>query len=88
MRMRKKPNLQPRMERCAAVQIMSPELLRGRWHDEFPGRALWLEIGCGKGRFTVGTAQENPDGRWILPGTAEVFDDYRYGIHDEVHCRH
>ena len=65
MRMRKKPNLQPRMERCAAVQIMSPELLRGRWHDEFPGRALWLEIGCGKGRFTVGTAQENPEAELV-----------------------
>ena len=60
MRMRKKPNLQPRMESCAAVRIMQPGLLRGRWHDEFPGRALWLEIGCGKGRFTVATAQENP----------------------------
>ena len=61
MRMRKKPNLQPRMESCAAVRIMQPGLLRGRWHDEFPGRALWLEIGCGKGRFTVATAQENPE---------------------------
>lgn len=33
-------------------------------------------------------SEKGPDGRWILPGTAEVFDDYRYGIHDEVHCRH
>ncbi len=61
MRMRKKPNLQPRMEKCAAVQIMQPEALRGHWHEQFPDKALWLEIGCGKGRFTVGTAQENPD---------------------------
>ena len=61
MRMRKKPNLQPRMEKCAAVQIMQPEALRGHWREQFPDRELWLEIGCGKGRFTVGTAQENPD---------------------------
>ncbi len=60
MRMRKKPNLQPRMEKCAAVQIMQPEKLRGQWRESFPGMELWLEIGCGKGRFTVGTAQENP----------------------------
>lgn len=60
MRMRKKPNLQPRMEKCAAVQIMQPEKLRGKWRESFPGMELWLEIGCGKGRFTVGTAQENP----------------------------
>ncbi len=24
-------------------------------------RALWLELGCGKGRFTLSTAQHNPD---------------------------
>ena len=60
MRMRKKPNLQPRMEKCAAVQIMQPEKLRGKWRESFPGMELWLEIGCGKGRFTVGTAQETP----------------------------
>ncbi len=61
MRMRKKPNLLPRMEKCAAVQIMQPEKLRGHWRESFPDRELWLEIGCGKGRFTVGTALENPE---------------------------
>ncbi len=62
MRMRKKPNLQPRMERCADVWIKQPESIAGRWREQFPGHdALWLEIGCGKGRFTVGTAQEHPD---------------------------
>ncbi len=29
MRMRKKPNLIPRMERCEAVQIKDPASLRG-----------------------------------------------------------
>ena len=62
MRMRKKPNLVPRMERCAATLITEPEALRGRWLEQFPGhRALQLELGCGKGRFTVGTAQAEPD---------------------------
>ena len=28
MRMRKKPNLVPRMERCAGVQIREPETLK------------------------------------------------------------
>ena len=50
MRMRKKPNLVPRMERCAATMITEPEALRGRWLEQFPGhRALQLELGCGKG---------------------------------------
>jgi tRNA (guanine-N7-)-methyltransferase len=62
MRMRKKPNLVPRMQRCAATLITEPEALRGRWLEQFPGhRALQLELGCGKGRFTADTAAQNPD---------------------------
>ena len=62
MRMRKKPNLVPRMEKCAAVQIKEPKELKGHWRDEFPEYGtLWLELGCGKGRFTVGTAERSPD---------------------------
>ena len=62
MRMRKKPNLVPRMERCAATLITDPEALRGRWLEQFPGyQALQLELGCGKGRFTADTAAQNPD---------------------------
>ena len=61
MRMRKKPNLQPRMEKCAAVQIAEPAALRGKWRESFPGKSLWLEIGCGKGTFTVETAAAHPD---------------------------
>ena len=62
MRMRKKPNLIPRMERCAALQIMQPETLRGRWAEEFAGyKELRLELGCGKGRFTCEQAAREPD---------------------------
>ena len=62
MRMRKKPNLVPRMERCAATLITDPEALRGHWLEHFPGhQALQLELGCGKGRFTADTAAQNPD---------------------------
>ena len=62
MRMRHKPNLEPRMEKCAAVQILEPKNLKGGWRAEFSAyKQLWLEIGCGKGRFTAGTAEANPD---------------------------
>ena len=62
MRMRKKPNLVPRMEKCGQVQIKEPEKLRGAWREMLPDAAeLWLEIGCGKGRFTLGTAQGEPE---------------------------
>ena len=61
MRMRKKPNLVPRMERCEAVQIKDPEALRGKWRESFGKSELRLEIGCGKGSFTAATAEEAPD---------------------------
>ncbi len=62
MRMRKKPNLIPRMERCAALQIMEPEKLKGRWHEEFSQyKSIRLEIGCGKGRFTCEQALREPE---------------------------
>ena len=62
MRMRKKKNLIPRMERCAAYQIKAPYERRGRWRELMRGaRELRVEMGCGKGRFTVETAKAEPD---------------------------
>lgn len=61
MRMRKRHNLEPRMERCAALLAEKPETLRGRWLGEFPGKTrLYVELGCGKGRFTTETAATLP----------------------------
>ncbi len=61
-RMRKKKNLDARLERCAAYQIADPRAMRGHWRDLLPAaRQLRLELGCGKGRFTVETAQQNPE---------------------------
>lgn len=62
MRMRKKKNLVPRMERCQACLIQEPYDMPGRWQELMPeARALHLELGCGKGRFTAGTAAAEPD---------------------------
>ena len=65
MRMRKKPNLVPRMERCARLLIDTSEepfALRGHWRDLKPdAREVRVEIGCGKGRFTAETAMAEPD---------------------------
>ena len=58
MRIRRKPNLIPRMERCAHVQIKDPAALKGEWLKSISGSELWLELGCGKGRYT---AEQNPD---------------------------
>ena len=62
MRMRRKKNLVPRMERCASWQIQTPQELRGSWRSLLPGaRQLRVELGCGKGRFTCQTAAAEPD---------------------------
>ena len=62
MRMRKKKNLVPRMEACGAWLVRDPFAQKGRWRELMPGaREVRLELGCGKGRFTLGTAQAEPD---------------------------
>ena len=62
MRMRKRHNLDSRVEKCAELLTREPEKLRGNWRREFGHEGkLFLELGCGKGRFTVDTAAGNPD---------------------------
>ncbi len=62
MRMRKMKNLQPRMEACTALRIPEPIGHKGNWRSLMPDAvALWVEVGCGKGKFTAETAAANPD---------------------------
>ena len=62
MRMRKMKNRDSRMERCADLRIAEPETLKGNWRSLKPdATALWVEVGCGKGKFTAETAEANPD---------------------------
>ena len=61
MRMRKMKNLQPRMEKCGQLRIEEPQTRKGSWRELMPGcTELWVEVGCGKGKFTAETAQANP----------------------------
>jgi tRNA (guanine-N7-)-methyltransferase len=61
MRIRKKPNLAARLEKCSHLLAVSPESLRGRWLSEFGYETLHVELGCGKGLFTAETAKAEPD---------------------------
>ena len=62
MRMRKKPNLIPRMEACSDIWVREPEEMRGKWLEKYPdAAALHLEVGCGKGKFTAETAALHPE---------------------------
>lgn len=50
------------MEKCAGVHILNPESLYAKWLNAYPDyRQLHVELGCGKGRFTAGTAKTMPD---------------------------
>ena len=58
--MRKMKNLEPRMEKCAALRIAEPAEKKGNWRSLKPdATALWVEVGCGKGKFTAETAEAN-----------------------------
>lgn len=62
MRMRKKKNLTSRMEACRCCWITDPQAHKGSWQDLYPqARQIRVEVGCGKGRFTVETAKAEPD---------------------------
>lgn len=62
MRMRRMKNLQPRMEKCAAYRVEDAGKKKGSWRSFKPDcTALWVEVGCGKGKFTAETAAANPD---------------------------
>ena len=62
MRMRRMRNLEPRMEKCAALRIEAPQERKGSWLSLKPdAKSLWVEVGCGKGKFTAETAQANPE---------------------------
>ena len=62
MRMRRMKNLESRMENCRELRIVNPADLKGIWRSlKQDATALWVEVGCGKGKFTAETAAANPD---------------------------
>ena len=62
MRMRRMKNLESRMAACAELRITNPADFKGTWRSlKEDATALWVEVGCGKGKFTAETAAANPD---------------------------
>lgn len=67
-RMRAKRNIPIRMERCHERWFEDPMLNKGRWREACGFSAdvpVWLEIGCGKGKFCTEMAKTNPDVLYI-----------------------
>ena len=62
MRMRRMKNLDSRMAATAAYRVDNPADRKGLWRElKKDCAALWVEVGCGKGKFTAETAEANPD---------------------------
>ena len=62
MRMRRMKNLDSRMAATSDYRIENPADHKGIWRQlKEDATALWVEVGCGKGKFTAETAQANPD---------------------------
>ena len=67
-RMRAKRNIPIRMERCHERWFEDPILNKGHWRqacgfgDDIP---VWLEIGCGKGKFCTQMAEAHPEVLYI-----------------------
>lgn len=67
MRLRKKPWIEEAMLEVMDEYVLMHELekYKGHWQEMFPGKRLCLEIGCGKGRFTIGMAELYPEKAFI-----------------------
>lgn len=62
MRMRKKKHLDERLENCSDLIISDITHYNGDIKSVFnDDKPLYMEIGCGKGRFITETAKLNPD---------------------------
>ena len=62
MRVRKKKNCDIRLEKSGSLWIKDPEMLKGKWREEFSNNnPVHIEIGCGKGKFICEMAEKYPD---------------------------
>lgn len=67
MRLRRKPWIEDAIKELEGQYVLMHDLEKhkGKWQELFPGKKLCMEIGCGKGRFTVGMAQLHPEKAFI-----------------------
>ena len=60
MRQRKLKNLDAKYEAYADLLIDDPAAMRGHWGERSGGAPLFIEIGCGKGKFISELAAREP----------------------------
>lgn len=74
MRQRNIKNLDQKIRRNSTFLVTDPESCRGRWREVFGNNApVYLEIGCGKGKFIASRAEAFPDRNFIaIEGQSNV----------------
>lgn len=66
MRQRKVKNLEQKYELYKDIIVYAPEKIRGNWSEYAAGKkAIYLEIGCGKGQFISQLAAREPQNFFI-----------------------
>lgn len=67
MRQRKVKNEEEKIARYNHWIVAEPTAMKGRWSEAFDEVApeLYLEIGCGKGKFITEMARRHPDRRYV-----------------------
>ena len=61
MRQRNIKNLQEKLEQNSGFLVREPETVKGRWAELFGNdNPIYLELGCGKGKFISRMAQDIP----------------------------
>ena len=76
MRYRRVKGATEKIERLREYLVAAPEELRGRWSREAFGNdhPLFLEMGCGKGKFVTELARRHPEYNYIgVEGQERVF---------------
>ena len=65
MRQRKVKNLETKYEDYNDILVREPAAMHGKWSERASGRPVYLEIGCGKGKFISEMAEREP-GRYFV----------------------
>ena len=66
MRQRNVKNLEEKLELNSSFLIREPRECKGKWKEVFGNdNPIYLEIGCGKGKFIFTHASQNPDRNYI-----------------------
>jgi tRNA (guanine-N7-)-methyltransferase len=55
------------VEHCQTSSTIGNNLMKGNWHREYfkNNNPIVLELGCGKGEYTIGLAKKNPNKNFI-----------------------